>query len=185
MVDQGSLHLTGRTAEDPGWTTPGGGDLIITPEPVANFELRLEWKLAPGGNSGIIYHVQETPELEYPFLSGLEYQLLDNTGHPDGRIEKHRAADLYDLAKTRFVTALPGGQWNRSRLLVRDGKIEHWLNGYKVVQLQMGTADWQARIAASKFADWEHFARQARGHIVLQDHGDKVWFRDIKLRRLP
>lgn len=185
VVDNGALHLTGRTPQDPGWTTPGGGDLVITPEPVANFELRLEWKVAPNGNSGIIYNVQEKPGLEYPFLTGLEYQLLDNVGHPDGKIEKHRAADLYDLVKTRFVTVLPGGQWNRARLRVSNGHIEHWLNGYKLVEAQMNSADWQARIAASKFADWENFAKVARGHIVLQDHGDKVWFRNIKLRQLP
>lgn len=129
--------------------------------------------------------MQEKPGLEYPFLTGLEYQLLDNVGHPDGKIEKHRAADLYDLVKTRFVTVLPGGQWNRARLRVSNGHIEHWLNGYKLVEAQMNSADWQARIAASKFADWENFAKVARGHIVLQDHGDKVWFRNIKLRQLP
>ncbi|MDO3385350.1 DUF1080 domain-containing protein [Gilvimarinus sp. SDUM040013] len=185
VVDNGALHLTGRTPEDEGWTTPNGGDVILTPTPVENFELRLEWKVAKDGNSGIIYQVQEKPELEYPYLTGLEYQLLDNPGHPDGKIEKHRAADLYDLIKTKFVSVLPADSWNRTRLIVNQGKIEHWLNGYKLVEADTQSPQWQALIDASKFADWEHFAKAPDGHIVLQDHGDKVWFRDIKIRPLP
>jgi cytochrome c len=183
-IDEGTLHLTGRTPEDEGWTTPGGGDVVITPEPVTNFELRLEWKLAKDGNSGILYNVKEKPELEHAYQSGPEYQLLDNPGHPDGKIEKHRAGDLYDLIKSKFVTVLPAGQWNRTRLVVNNGKIEHWLNGYKLVETDMNTGQWQQLINNSKFADWHNFAKTPGGHVLLQDHGDKVWFRNIKMRNL-
>ncbi|BFM22165.1 family 16 glycoside hydrolase [Gilvimarinus japonicus] len=183
-IDEGTLHLTGRTPEDEGWTTPGGGDVVITPEPVTNFELRLEWQLAKDGNSGILYNVKETPELEHAYQSGPEYQLLDNPGHPDGKIEKHRAGDLYDLIKSKFVTVLPTGQWNRTRLVVNNGKIEHWLNGYKLVETDMNTGQWQQLINNSKFADWHDFAKTSGGHVLLQDHGDKVWFRNIKMRNL-
>ncbi|WP_020207623.1 family 16 glycoside hydrolase [Gilvimarinus chinensis] len=184
VVDNGALHLTGRTAADQGWKTPGGGDVVITPAPVENFELYLEWKLAEDGNSGILYKVKETPELEHSYQSGPEYQLLDNPGHPDGKIEKHRAGDLYDLIKSKFVTVLPAGQWNRTRLVVNNGKIEHWLNGYKLVQADTTSPEWQQLIGNSKFADWPEFANNNEGHIVLQDHGDKVWFRNIKLKPL-
>lgn len=185
VIDDGALHLTGLKPGESGWHTPeGGGDVVITSEPVTNYELYLEWKLEENGNSGIIYNVKEDPALEYPFLSGTEYQLLDNVGHPDGKIETHRAGDLYDLIKSRFVAVNPPGEWNRTRLVVNNGRIEHWLNGYKVVETQMGGPEWQALLADSKFSDWEHFAQQPGGHIVLQDHADKVWFRNIKLRSL-
>lgn len=185
VVDAGTLHMSGLKPGEEGWHTPeGGGDLVITPEPVESFELYLEWKLAANGNSGIIYNVKEDPSLEYSFLSGTEYQLLDNVGHPDGQIETHRAGDLYDLIATRFVAVNPPGQWNRTRLVVDQGRLEHWLNGYKLVEAQMGGPEWDALLADSKFSDWEHFARQPGGHIVLQDHAHKVWFRNIKLRPL-
>lgn len=184
VIDDNALHLVGRKAGEDNWTTPGGGDLVLTTHPVENFELTLQWKLAKNGNSGIIYNVKERPELEYPFLTGPEYQLLDNIGHPDGQIVKHRSGDLYDLIKSRFVSVNPAGQWNRSRLVINNGHLQHWLNGYLVVETQMFDAQWQALVAASKFGEWPEFGKTPGGHIVLQDHGDKVWFRDIKLRQL-
>lgn len=118
-------------------------------------------------------------------MSGPEYQLLDNIGHPDSEIYTHRAADLYDLIAATPVTVNPAGEWNRTRLVVDNGRIEHWLNGFKVVETEMGTPEWEAMIAESKFADWEAFAATPEGHVVLQDHDDPVWFRNIKLRKLP
>jgi cytochrome c len=184
VVDEGTLHMTGRRSGEDGWQTPDAGDLMLTSEPLENYELYLEWKLQEGGNSGIIYNVNEDPTLPRPYMSGLEYQLLDNARHPDGQIVKHRAGDLYDLIESRFVAANPPGEWNRSRLVVDNGKIQHWLNGYKVVETEMWTPEWQELIERSKFRDWESFAKTPGGHIVLQDHGDKVWFRNIKLKQL-
>ncbi len=178
VVDDGSLHMQANDGRP-------GGDVIITESPLTRFELYLEWKLEPNGNSGIIYSVNESSELGAPYMSGPEYQLLDNVGHPDSEIFTHRAADLYDLIAATPVTVNPAGEWNRTRLVMNNGRIEHWLNGFKVVETEMGTPEWQAMIEASKFADWEAFAATPGGHIVLQDHDDPVWFRNIKLRKLP
>src|SRR5690625_4026310 len=185
VIDNGTLHMSGLREGEEGWRTPeGGGDAVITPEPVENFELYLEWKISKGGNSGIIYNVKERPELEHAFLTGPEYQILDNARHPDGQIETHRAGDNYDLVASKFVAANPPGEWNRTRLIVDNGHVQHWLNGYKVVEIEMWSDEWNELIANSKFADWEHFAKSPGGIIVLQDHADKVWFRNMKLKEL-
>ncbi|WP_347329803.1 family 16 glycoside hydrolase [Marinimicrobium locisalis] len=182
-VDNGTLHFQGRgTEENTGWQSEHGGDLVLTPKPVKDFELYLEWKLSQNGNSGILYSVDEGHE--HAYMSGPEYQLLDNIGHPDSEIYTHRAGDLYDLIAGQPVTVNPPGEWNRTRLVVNDGHIEHWLNGYRLVNIQMGSDVWNALIANSKFAEWDAFAATPQGHIVLQDHGDAVWFRNIKMREL-
>src|SRR5690606_14103379 len=130
-VDKGTLHLargTGNTGT--GGDGGGGGDIVITDKPYENYELYLEWKLRENGNSGIIYNVKEDKAYEHAWQTGPEYQLLDNIGHPDGQIDKHRAGDLYDLIESKFVSVNSVGEWNRSRLIVINGKVEHWLNGY-------------------------------------------------------
>lgn len=180
-VVDGMLHLDPQ--EQDGWQTKNGGD-IITEGIYENYELYLEWKLAPGGNSGLIYGVVESPEYQYTWQTGTEYQLLDNPAHPDGAIKTHRAGDLYDLISSRFVAVNEGGEWNRTRLVVNKGKVEHWLNGYKVVEYDRRLPAWQRMIAESKFKDMPGFGKTLRGHIALQDHGDRVWFRNIRIREL-
>ncbi len=180
-VVDGTLHLD--PAEKDGWQTRNGGD-IITDATYEHYELYLEWKLAPGGNSGLIYGVVERPEFEHTWQTGTEYQLLDNPAHPDGAIKTHRAGDLYDLIPSRFVAVNAGGEWNRTRLVVNKGRVEHWLNGYKVVEYDRNHESWQSLIANSKFKDMPGFAKTLKGHIALQDHGDPVWFRNIRIREL-
>ena len=141
-------------------------------------------ELAAGGNSGLIYGVVEGPEYSHAWKTGPEYQFLDNPGHPDGAIKTHRAGDLYDFISSQFVAVNKAGEWNRTRLVVNHGKVEHWLNGYKVVEYDQSSPAWKEMIARSKFANMPNFGQSRSGHIALQDHGDAVWFKNIKLRKL-
>ncbi|WNJ17315.1 family 16 glycoside hydrolase [Pontibacter sp. G13] len=179
-VENGTLTLGG--SKD-GWQTQDGGD-IITDGVYRDYELELEWKISEGGNSGIIYNVIESDEYDYVWQTGPEMQILDNERHPDGRIFKHRAGDLYDLIPCEYVTVLPPGQWNQVKLRVQNGQVEHWLNGRKVVETTFWTPEWDELVAGSKFKDMPGFGTGKEGHIALQDHGDRVWFRNIRIRRL-
>lgn len=180
-VVNGNLFLD--TAQKQDWQTVGGGD-IITEQTYENYEFYVEWKLAPGGNSGLIYGVLENANNQFVWQSAPEYQMLDNPGHPDGAIKTHRAGDLYDLQASRFVAVNAGGQWNRTRLVVNNGKVEHWLNGYQVVAYDQHSPAWKKMIAKSKFKGMPDFGKPRKGHIALQDHGDPVWFRNIRIREL-
>lgn len=159
----------------------GGGD-IVTDGEYDNFELSLEWKIAPGGNSGIMYRVSE--ELDAPYQTGPEYQLLDNAKHADGRSPLTSAASCYALYAPFKDATRPVGQWNQTRLIVDGNHVEHWLNGQKVAEYELGGADWQKRVRESKFKDMPKFGKEAKGHIDLQDHGDEIAFRNIKIRPL-
>ncbi|RMD69274.1 MAG: DUF1080 domain-containing protein, partial [Bacteroidetes bacterium] len=182
-VVDGALMLDATRKDDGGWQVADGGD-IITEDEFDNFELRLEWKIQPCGNSGIIYYVVEDEQYDYVWQTGPEMQVLDNACHPDAAIEKHRAGDLYDLIACKYETVRPAGQWNQVRIIARNGHLEHWLNGRKVVETELWTDAWWDLIAHSKFKDMPGFGRARKGHIALQDHGDRVWYRNIKIRRL-
>lgn len=158
-----------------------GGDLV-TRETFGQFELSFQWKLSPGGNSGVFFHVDDS--LGPVYLSGPEYQLLDNEGHPDGRRPETSAASNYALIAPAFDLSMPQGFFNRSFIRVRDGVVEHWLNGFGVLRYELGSPEWEALVADSKFVAWEHYGRLGRGSIALQDHGDVVWLRAIKIRPL-
>ncbi|MCP4764904.1 MAG: DUF1080 domain-containing protein, partial [Gammaproteobacteria bacterium] len=157
------------------------GDLIYYREPFQNFELSLEWKISPGGNSGIFYLVNGESE-NVPWRTGIEMQILDNELHSDGKIITHRAGDLYDLIAATPNTANPVGEWNKVRIRIKDNHIEHWLNGVKVVSIERASKEWDALVAASKFSDMPDFGKFAKGYIVLQDHGDPVSYRNIRIR---
>lgn len=159
------------------------GDLIYYREKFRDFELSLQWKISNNGNSGIFYLVRDEIE-NTPWLTGIEMQVLDNEGHADGQIETHRAGDLYDLIAANPETVRPPGEWNDVLLRIKDNHIEHWLNGVMVVSVERGSDEWSALVAESKFADMPDFGRSEEGYIVLQDHGDPVWYRNIRVRDL-
>ncbi|MFQ5805131.1 MAG: family 16 glycoside hydrolase [Phycisphaerae bacterium] len=155
---------------------------IATDEEFDNFELKLEWRISAAGNSGIFYRVKE--KYGWPWESGPELQVLDNAEHADGRNPKTSAGSNYALhAPLRDVTQ-PVGLFNQVRILADGPHVEHWLNGVKVVEYELWTDEWKRLVAGSKFKKWPNYGLVRKGHIVLQDHGDKVWYRNIKIRRL-
>jgi hypothetical protein len=172
-VVDGALVRTGK-----------GGD-IITVDTFDSFDLTFDWRIAKNGNSGVFFHVAEGPELGSVWHTGPEYQLLDDAGHPDAQNGPDRLAGAnYALHPPATNVTRAVGAWNESRILVKGTHVEHWLNGEKVVEYELGSPDWERRVAASKFVKTPRYGREKRGHIALQDHGDEVAFRTIKIRRL-
>ncbi len=179
VADGAIKHVAGG-----GQQSQNGGD-IITVDQYDNFELQLEWRISPGGNSGIKYLVAE--EMVKSGYSGLgfEMQVLDDDGHPDAKQGKNgnrTAGALYDLIAPQNKVLHPVGQWNQVRLIVRNNHVEHWLNGTKVVEYELGSPQLKALIAESKYKTIAGFGEVKKGHILLQDHGDEIWFRNIKVR---
>lgn len=155
---------------------------IITREKYRDFELELEWKIAPGGNSGIIYLVSE--DFDQTWKTGPEMQVLDDAKHRDGKDPKTSAGALYALIAPVNKVLKPVGQWNKVRLIVHNGHVEHWLNGRKVLDYDLGSERMKPLIAASKFKDFPRFAENREGYVALQHHGDEVWYRKIRIRSL-
>lgn len=191
IVSDNAIYLDAKPNPDGGFQTADGGDLL-TAEQYADFDLQYDWKIGACGNSGVFFHVMEAPE-KYPYgwMTGPEMQVLDNTCHPDSKIPKHRAGDLYDFIACTSETVHPAGQWNHARIIFQHGKLEQWLNDQKVVELQMfengkPTKQWLDLIAASKFPKIPapDFGLVTKGYISLQDHGNMVWFKNLKVRIL-
>lgn len=161
-----------------------GGDLTSDGE-YDNFDLKLEWKIAANGNSGIIFYVNEdTTKYHNTYETGPEMQVLDNNGHPDGKITKHRAGDLYDLISCSKETVKPVTDWNEVEIKSKDGKLDFYLNGTNVVSTTMWDDNWKALVAGSKFKSMPGFGTYKKGKIALQDHGNLVWYRNIKIKKL-
>lgn len=188
--------LTGWTSGDgkpvtAGWVVEPGGILhraakggdLFTAREYGNFELTWEWKISSGGNSGLKYRVQAYPEKGF---LGCEYQILDDLNHPDGKIGPHRqTAALYDILPPSPNKPLrPVGQWNLSKVVVKNQTFEHWLNGQKVLTVDLASETFKAARAQSKFKAAVGFAENPQGRIMIQDHQDEAWFRNITLKPL-
>lgn len=180
-VADGVLYLD--TINKIGWQTTGGD--ICTAEEYENFDLKLEWKIAPKGNSGIIFYIHEdTAKYDYVWKTGPEMQVLDNDGHEDGKIIKHHAGDLYDLISCSKETVKPVGEWNQVEIIAVNGKLDFILNGTNVVSTTMWDDNWKKLIAGSKFKDMPDFGTFKKGKIALQDHGCMVSYRNIRIKKL-
>jgi hypothetical protein len=180
-VSDGALHLDPQQKKD--WQTVGGGD-IVTDGEYDNYHFQADWKLDTGGNSGIMFYVKEEPKYEYAWYTGPEMQVLDNERHPDSKIVKHRAGDLYDLITSKPETVKPAGEWNHVDIVANNGKLELSLNGTKVVETTLWDDNWKKMVAGSKFAKMKGFGTFKSGRFALQDHGFPVWFKNIKIRKL-
>jgi hypothetical protein len=167
--------------------TEGGAGDLVTAEEYGDFELELEWKIAEGGNSGIMYHVHEDPKFKATYATGPEVQVLDDERHPDAKQGKNGnrvAGSLYDMLPPTKKATKPAGQWNKVKIVIKGGKAEHYMNGTKVVEYPTKGAEWDKMVADSKFKGWEGFGKYDKGLIALQDHGDKVMYKNIKIRPL-
>jgi hypothetical protein len=181
-VDSGSIHLNASAKK--GYQTQGGGDLISDDE-FENFDLKLEWKISKNGNSGIIFLVHEdSAKYKETWHTGLEMQVLDNNGHPDGKIPKHRAGNLYDLIVGKEGAVKGLGEWNQAEIKLDNGKLDLYLNGVNVVSTTLWDDNWKKMVAKSKFKEWPDFGTFKKGHIALQDHGNDVWYRNIMIKKL-
>jgi hypothetical protein len=180
-VANGTMYLD--TSQKDQWQVKGGGDIVTVVE-YNNFHLKLEWKIAPGGNSGIIFFVKEDPKYKQPWLTGPEMQILDNEVHSDGKIIKHRAGDLYDLISCNKESVKPVGDWNKVEIICNKGKLNFFLNSVNVVSTTLWDEDWKKLVAGSKFKEMPDFGTYSSGRIGLQDHGNMVWFRNIKIKKL-
>lgn len=177
IVDDNAIHY------DP--DEPGSGGDLVTREEYGSFELSFDWKISECGNSGVIYLASESEDYEQLWNTGPEYQILDNTCHPDAEEGAHRhAASNYDVNAPSEDVTRPAGEWNEGRIIVDSTRVEHWLNGQKVVEYELGSEEWQQRISESKWTDYPDYGTMREGRIALQDHGDPVWFRRIMIREL-
>ncbi len=187
-------HTYGKSEPGDGWSVEGsaihlkpnaeGGDLVTNDE-YENFDLQLDWTIAKKGNSGIIFYVHEdTTKYKESYRTGLEMQVLDNNGHPDAKIIKHRAGDLYDLVTSTPETVKPAGEWNHVEIKSDNGKLDFYLNGTHTLSTTLWDDNWKKMVAGSKFKVMPDFGTFKKGHIALQNHGDEVWYKNIVIKKL-
>jgi hypothetical protein len=156
---------------------------LVTKDQYGDFELEFDWKLAPGGNAGVLY--RGTEEYDHIYWSAPEYQLLDDAAHKDGGNRLTAAGSAYALYPPTAGVVKPAGEWNSSRILARGPHVEHWLNGKKVVEYELWSPDWEAKVKASKFKDWPNYGRAKKGYIAFQgDHEGALSLRNVRIREL-
>lgn len=181
VVADNSIHLDTSAKEN--WQVRDGGD-ILTAEEYGNFHLKLDWKIAKDGNSGVMFYIKEdSVKYQYPWYTGPEMQVLDNNGHPDAKITKHRAGDLYDLIVSK-ETVKAAGEWNHAEIVSDKGSLKFYLNGENTLTTTLWDDNWKQLVAGSKFKERPDFATYREGKIALQDHGNAVWFKNIKIKKL-
>ena len=182
-------HNVGKDTLDPRWqaidgalvlTAAGGGDIVTDPQ-FADFELELDWQLAPGGNSGVFYRAADSDPV---WQRAAEYQLLDDAAAEDRFVASHRAGSVYDLVAAQGSVLRGPGEYNHARIIACGPRVEHWLNGVRVASYTIGSDDWRQRLTASKFAGRADFAAARSGHIGLQDHGAVLRVRNARIRTL-
>ena len=175
--------VTGWDIKDGILFTPGKQGDIVTNAEYNDFELEVEWKIDTGGNSGIFYYVVEDPKYKRISVTGPEFQIIDNDNYPVKLTESQKTGSLSDVMAAEKAAANPVGTWNKTRIVVKNEAAEHWLNGKKILSYRIGAEEWNRLVAASKFAELD-YGKTRSGHIGLQDHGNKTWFRNIRIRRL-
>ncbi|HLL43648.1 MAG TPA: DUF1080 domain-containing protein [Segetibacter sp.] len=181
-VADSALHLDVATKND--WPQNESKD-ILTNDEYDNFHFKTDWKIAPNGNSGIIFYAHEDKaKFKNTYETGPEMQVLDNAGHPDAKIIKHRAGDLYDLISSSSEPVKPAGEWNHAEIISNKGKLDFFLNGVHIINTTMWDDNWKQMVAASKFKSMPDFATFKKGKIALQEHGEEVWFKNIKIKKL-
>lgn len=187
VIEDGAIKIKGSGQGEAG--AKDGGDIIYD-QKFKDFELTFEWKVSPGGNSGVFYLAQEIKG-DPIWKSSPEYQILDNAKHPDAKLGKdgnRQSASLYDLIPANPQNSKPAGEWNTGGIMVYKGTVVHKQNGENVLEYHLWTDDWKKMIEASKFKGWTNFINAGgdakEGFIGFQDHGDDVWFRNIRIKPL-
>ncbi|MEO9511892.1 MAG: DUF1080 domain-containing protein [Flavobacteriaceae bacterium] len=179
IIEDGALKSLGKGGDI-------GGDIVYSAQEFENFELYLEWKISDGGNSGVFYHVQEGEQYESPYQNAPEYQVIDQIGFPQ-KLEDWQSigADyaMYITDKSNLEVK-PAGEWNTTRIIFQPNKVEHWLNGKKVVEFVPWSDDWNMKKKTGKWKDYPDYGAAKKGFIGLQDHGSFIWFKNIKIKEL-
>ena len=182
-VKEGAIVCDGKGLTE---GTAGIGGSLMTTRQFGNFELALEWKISPGGNSGILYHVVEKPEYKHDYETGPEYQVMDDAGWTGEALKPAQLAgsnyDMFEAPSTKKL--MPVGEWNQARLIYNNGHVEHWLNGEKVVEFDESSDEFQKRYKNSKWVEYPGWNKSKVGSISLQDHGAAVYYRNIKIKEL-
>lgn len=176
-AQDGTIHCTGSTTDK----SDMRADLLSNDE-FENFELVADWKIAPQGNSGILYLVTE--EFDAPYMSGPEYQLIDDENFPEKLEDWQKSGANYAMNPPSKLAAKPIGEWNHTRIVLNKGHLEHWLNGEKVVDTEMWTPEWTKNKTTGKWKDYKGYGVAKKGHICVQDHGSEIWFKNVKIKQL-